>query len=210
MRQKETAGTQTSPQEVWEPIVSDLDDLMPRMSGAPKTETGTDFNAGMAQLDELEAAFRSDPEPRALTGIPRYGVELVGLNPDRHYTLVNMGAGHNMEQISPAMYLEAGYVVERWSDNPLEPGALRFKGAPHGRKGEPITRYGHVLMSIDKKLAKAAYEAEQRKIDDVHRAVYDKDADIKRAKERINDMSVSEEHMRVSKWNGTMADLKNA
>lgn len=120
-----------------------------------------------------ESTPRKDPEFRHVSGVRANEIEILNKDPNRHYVLVDEGAGQNREAICPEMYEEIGYKFERWpkfegmKPEQLELAkqrALRFRGRPFGQPGEKMMARGHVLMSANAKAVKAMYAESQKRL----------------------------------------------
>jgi hypothetical protein len=151
----------------------------------------------MAQAQQQKPApTRKDPEFRPVSGVRINEVDLINKDPSRDYRLIYEGSGSSAEMLSPSMYEQVGYSVERWpkfeglAGDRLEAAkqsALRFAGGGFGVPGEKMMCRGHVLMSASREYVKAAFAYAQEQLNPIEDAIQPEKAAARLRKHAASD-----------------------
>jgi uncharacterized protein YeaC (DUF1315 family) len=165
-----------------------------------------------AQPQQKPAPQRKDPEFRPVSGVRINEVDLLNKDPRRDYRLIFEGSGSSAEMLSPSMYEQVGYQVERWPDfvglngqqlEAAQQSALRFAGGGVGKPGEKMMCRGHVLMSASREHVKAAFAYAQDQLQPIEDAIQPE-----RAAARLRKHAASDRELRGSQMGLDTADAK--
>jgi hypothetical protein len=159
----------------------------------------------MAQPQQnKQAPQRKDPEFRPVSGVRINEVDLLNKDPQRDYRLIFEGSGSSAEMLSPSMYEQVGYRVERWPDfvgltgkqlEAAQQSALRFAGGGVGKPGEKMMCRGHVLMSASREHVRAAFAYTQDQLRPIEEAIQPEKAAARLRREAAGDRELKHSQM---------------